>query len=96
MPTAHVNDVTLKYRIDGDGDDTVVLINGLADDLETWAYQTPALVEAGYRVLTFDNRGGLHLRHVDLQSMYPLNTCDLVSHLETVMMREAVSVPTRT
>ena len=57
MPTAHVNDVTLKYRIDGDGDDTVVLINGLADDLETWAYQTPALVEAGYRVLTFDNRG---------------------------------------
>ena len=34
-----------------------MLVNGLADDLESWGYQTPALVEAGFRVLTFDNRG---------------------------------------
>jgi hypothetical protein len=27
-----------------------------------------------------EHRPGLHLRHVDLQSMYPLNSCDLVSH----------------
>ena len=34
-----------------------MLVNGLADDLETWGYQTPALLEAGFRVLSFDNRG---------------------------------------
>jgi hypothetical protein len=27
-----------------------------------------------------EHKPGLHLRHVDLQSMYPLNSCDLVSH----------------
>ena len=34
-----------------------MLVNGLADDLETWTGQVPALLEAGYRVLSFDNRG---------------------------------------
>jgi 3-oxoadipate enol-lactonase len=34
-----------------------VLVNGLADDLGTWAYQEAALTAAGYRLLMFDNRG---------------------------------------
>ena len=59
LPTAQVNDITLTYRIDGEDSaaDTIMLINGLADDLESWAFQVPALVDAGYRVLSFDNRG---------------------------------------
>jgi 3-oxoadipate enol-lactonase len=57
MPTASVNGVDIAYTLEGDGEQTVVLINGLADEKETWAYQTPALLEAGYQVLTFDNRG---------------------------------------
>lgn len=57
MPSHHVNGVDLSYRLDGDGSETVVLVNGLADDRTTWAAQVPALVAAGYRVLTFDNRG---------------------------------------
>ncbi len=57
MTTAHVNGIDINYSLQGDGPETVVLINGLADELETWAYQTPALTAAGYRVLTFDNRG---------------------------------------
>jgi len=57
MPTASVNGIDIAYTLEGDGERTVVLINGLADEKETWAYQTPALLEAGYRVLTFDNRG---------------------------------------
>lgn len=57
MPTASVNGIDIAYTLEGDGDTTVVLVNGLADEKETWAYQVPALVEAGYRVLTFDNRG---------------------------------------
>jgi 3-oxoadipate enol-lactonase len=57
MSTADVNGITINYKLEGDGPETVVLVNGLADDLESWGYQTPALVEAGFRVLTFDNRG---------------------------------------
>jgi 3-oxoadipate enol-lactonase len=57
MPTASVNGIEIDYLIEGEGEQTVVLVNGLADEKETWAYQTPALLEAGYRVLTFDNRG---------------------------------------
>jgi 3-oxoadipate enol-lactonase len=36
---------------------TVILINGLADTKETWAPQVTGFTAAGYRVLTFDNRG---------------------------------------
>jgi len=57
VPTEHVNGTTINYRIEGDGPETVVLINGLADDLDTWAYQVPALLAADFRVLRFDNRG---------------------------------------
>jgi 3-oxoadipate enol-lactonase len=57
MPTASVNGIDIAYTLEGEGDRTVVLVNGLADEKETWGYQTPALLEAGYRVLTFDNRG---------------------------------------
>ena len=59
MPKAHVNGITINYEIDGpdNGKGTIVLINGLADDLLSWGFQVPALVDAGYRVLRFDNRG---------------------------------------
>ncbi len=59
MPTAQINGITLNYQIDGadTAPETIVLINGLADDLESWGFQIPALVEAGFRVLRFDNRG---------------------------------------
>jgi pimeloyl-ACP methyl ester carboxylesterase len=57
MPTASVNGIDINYKLEGDGPETVVLINGLADDLETWVFQVEALLEAGYRVLRFDNRG---------------------------------------
>ncbi len=59
MPTAHLNGITINYQIDGEdtGSGTIVLINGLADDLASWGFQVPALVAAGYRVLSFDNRG---------------------------------------
>jgi 3-oxoadipate enol-lactonase len=57
MPTAHVNGVTLNYKLEGDGPETIVLINGLADDLESWGFQMDDFLAAGYRVLRFDNRG---------------------------------------
>ncbi|HEX5404477.1 MAG TPA: alpha/beta fold hydrolase [Pseudonocardiaceae bacterium] len=57
MPTVSVGDIDIHYVLEGDGPETVVLINGLADDLTTWDFQVPALLAAGYRVLRFDNRG---------------------------------------
>lgn len=59
MPTAQINGITLNYQIDGSDSaaETIVLINGLADDLESWGFQIPALIDAGFRVLRFDNRG---------------------------------------
>lgn len=57
MPMVTVNNVDLHYRLEGDGPETIVLINGLADDLETWMEQVPDFLGAGHRVLRFDNRG---------------------------------------
>ena len=57
MPTAALDRLNLNYRLEGDGPETVVLVNGLADDLETWAFQMDDFLAAGYRVLRFDNRG---------------------------------------
>jgi 3-oxoadipate enol-lactonase len=62
-----------------------VLVNGLADDLETWAYQVPAFVQAGYRVLTFDNRGvGRTSKPAGpyTTAMFGADTKALVDHLE--------------
>jgi len=57
VPVVHVNGIDLHHTVEGDGDQTVLLVNGLADDLTTWDLQVPALLEAGHRVVRFDNRG---------------------------------------
>jgi pimeloyl-ACP methyl ester carboxylesterase len=57
MPEATIDGRTVHYRLEGSGDETIVLVNGLADDLETWAFQMDEFLAAGYRVLRFDNRG---------------------------------------
>ncbi|HLY50456.1 MAG TPA: alpha/beta hydrolase [Solirubrobacteraceae bacterium] len=85
MPTAELGQLNLHYRLEGDGPETVVLVNGLADDLETWADQVPALLEAGYRVLRFDNRGiGLSDKPTGpyTTSMFAADTKALVDRLE--------------
>jgi pimeloyl-ACP methyl ester carboxylesterase len=57
MPTISANGLDLHYRISGDGPESVLLINGVGDDLEGWAMQVDPFVAAGFRVITFDNRG---------------------------------------
>ena len=56
MPTISANGLDLSYRIDGDGPETLVLVNGLADDKDSWEAQIPAFSER-YRVISYDNRG---------------------------------------
>jgi pimeloyl-ACP methyl ester carboxylesterase len=84
MPTAALDRLNINYRLEGDGSETVVLVNGLADDLETWADQVPALLESGYRVLRFDNRGiGLSDKPTGpyTTAMFAADTKALVDHL---------------
>jgi 3-oxoadipate enol-lactonase len=47
----------LYYHVDGDGPQTLVLVNGVGDPLEGWAGQAGAFLAAGLRVVSFDNRG---------------------------------------
>jgi pimeloyl-ACP methyl ester carboxylesterase len=56
MPSTDVNGIELAYAVEGDGPETLVLVNGLADTKETWELQLPAFVER-YRVVAYDNRG---------------------------------------
>jgi pimeloyl-ACP methyl ester carboxylesterase len=57
MGEVTVDGVRLVYESAGDGD-PVVLVCGTGQPAISWAlYQVPALTAAGYRVVTFDNRG---------------------------------------
>ena len=37
MPMVTLNGLKQHYKLEGEGPETIVLVNGLADDLETWA-----------------------------------------------------------
>ena len=84
MPIAALEQLSINYRLEGDGPQTVVLINGLADDLHTWDGQVPALLAGGFRVLRFDNRGiGLSSKPPGpyTTAMFADDTKALVDHL---------------
>jgi pimeloyl-ACP methyl ester carboxylesterase len=57
MPEVRSNGIRLSYKIEGEGE-PVLLICGTGQGMVTWdLYQVPSLVAAGYRVITFENRG---------------------------------------
>ena len=57
MPAVRANGVDINYEVTGSGAETLVLVNGVGDDLSGWAMQVGEFAAAGYRVVTFDNRG---------------------------------------
>ncbi len=58
MPTVDLGDVTIAYDVAGNGDgESVVLVCGCGGPAAGWFAVVPPLVDAGYRVVTFDNRG---------------------------------------
>jgi pimeloyl-ACP methyl ester carboxylesterase len=78
-----VNGIDLAVSVQGDGP-LVVLVHGFPDLAITWRHQVPALVAAGFRVLTLDMRGyGRSARPAD-RSAYALREVarDLVGLLE--------------
>ncbi|MEC3953600.1 alpha/beta hydrolase [Nocardia sp. CDC153] len=57
MPLATLNGIRINYDVTGSGP-LVVLVMGTGSPGRVWrTYQVPALVKAGFRVATFDNRG---------------------------------------
>ena len=57
MPKILVSNINIYYELVGDGNETLVLVNGLADDVESWGEQIDDFLDAGFRVLKIDNRG---------------------------------------
>lgn len=59
MPHVTVNGVRLAYQSEGTGE-PVLLVSPAASRSTVWAaHQVPALRAAGFRVVTFDNRGSM-------------------------------------
>jgi pimeloyl-ACP methyl ester carboxylesterase len=56
MRTLEVNGVSLSVDDRGTGD-PIVLLHGFPELAYSWRNQVPALVDAGYRVISFDQRG---------------------------------------
>ena len=57
MPELQLGDVGIAYEVFGEGE-PVVLVCGCGQPALSWKLQlVPLLVEAGYQVVTFDNRG---------------------------------------
>jgi pimeloyl-ACP methyl ester carboxylesterase len=59
VPDVEVNGVRLAYDVHGDASgEVVLLVCGTGQPAFSWSFtQIPALTAAGYRVVTFDNRG---------------------------------------
>jgi 3-oxoadipate enol-lactonase len=55
--TVRAGPADIHYQVTGDGPQTLVLINGVGDDLGAWANQVEDFARAGLRVVSFDNRG---------------------------------------
>ncbi|WP_072803031.1 alpha/beta fold hydrolase [Rhodococcoides yunnanense] len=57
MPVARLDGIDINYDVKGSGP-LVVLVMGTGSPGRVWqTHQVPALVQAGYTVVTFDNRG---------------------------------------
>ena len=85
MPAVEIGEVTLHYDETGHGD-PVLLIPGTGARGRTWAlHQVPALVAAGYRAITLDNRGA----GLSAPAKPGLTVADLVADTAAVIERVA-------
>lgn len=84
MPVVRVGRYELNYLDEGQGT-PVVFIHGLAGDLSGWTAQMNAL-RAGYRVVSFDNRGAGKSTQVD----EPISTRDMAH--DTIGLMEHLGI----
>ena len=56
MPKVMINGFEMNYKLAGEGERTIVILNGIMMSAESWVGLVPSFVRAGYRVLTLDFR----------------------------------------
>src|SRR3954462_8153409 len=83
--------IDLYYEDHGDGQ-PVVLIHGFPLDGHSWEKQTAALLDAGYRVITYDRRGFGKSSQPTEGYDYDTFAADLKTILETLDLNDAVLV----
>ncbi|MGW0876102.1 alpha/beta fold hydrolase [Streptomyces sp. NPDC002740] len=89
--TENSTDIEVHYEDKGSGR-PVVLIHGYPLDGNSWEGQTSALLDAGYRVVTYDRRGFGRSSQPSTGYDYDTFAADLNTVLETLDLREAVLV----
>lgn len=57
LHVAKSGDLDIAYRVEGDGDETVLLVMGLGGRAADWGVAFPRGLAERYRVVRFDNRG---------------------------------------
>jgi non-heme chloroperoxidase len=84
-------DIELHYEDKGSGR-PVVLIHGYPLDGNSWEAQVPALLDAGYRVITYDRRGFGRSSQPATGYDYDTFAADLHTVMETLDLHDAVLV----
>ena len=89
--TENSTDIELYYEDHGSGQ-PVVLIHGYPLDGSSWEKQTHALLEAGFRVITYDRRGSGKSSQPTVGYDYDTFAADLKVVLDTLDLTEVVLV----
>lgn len=84
-------DIDLFYNDQGSGQ-PVVLIHGFPLNGASWEKQTHALLEAGYRVITYDRRGFGDSSHPSVGYDYDTFAADLATVLDVLDLTDVVLV----
>ncbi|RIQ11242.1 alpha/beta fold hydrolase [Jiangella rhizosphaerae] len=89
--TENSTNIDLYYEDHGSGQ-PVVLIHGYPLDGHSWEKQSAALLEAGYRVVTYDRRGFGRSSQPTTGYDYDTFAADLKAVLDTLDLRDVVLV----
>lgn len=91
VDTENSDPIELYYEDQGSGQ-PVVLIHGYPLDGRSWERQTTALLDAGYRVITYDRRGFGQSSQPSVGYDYDTFAADLRTVLESLNLEDAVLV----
>jgi pimeloyl-ACP methyl ester carboxylesterase len=82
--------VTLDVQVEGEGR-PVVLVHGFPDTKRLWSKQVPALVDAGFQVITYDQRGyGASDKPAEVEAYsIPFLAIDLTTILDHLGLEQA-------
>jgi len=75
MPKANINNVEINYELDGKGDETIVILNGIMMSTASWVDFVPVYTKNNYKFLRVD------FRDQGLSSKYP-EDYDVSIHVE--------------